>query len=300
MVAVRSLPFAVVALAALAAPGCGSSGSVSASPDASSGLTPAADAAGTEPPNEASPPSDDASSPSPPPPTDAGTAYDVVVVDAQPTFLGDAGLPRTMTITNQCTQTIWLSALPTTTLPGGQAVAMQPGAAFAVGLPNGWSGRFWGRAGCTTTGGKLTCETDPFPSSLAELTLTNMPDSGLDFYDVSLVDGFNLPIEIVAVGHTPDAAHPYDCGDPICAMNLDTTCPAVLQDKNGQGQVVACANDECKVLGDNDAQSPDCIYPNEYTRFFKTACPTAYSYPYDDPTSTFTCKGLDYAIVFCP
>jgi hypothetical protein len=239
--------------------------------------------------------SDDGSSSSPP--SDAGRVF----ADAAPTFLGDAGLPRTMSITNQCTQTVWLAALPASTLPDGGPVEMAPGTAYAVGLANGWSGRFWGRAGCTTSaGGKLTCQTDGFPSSLAELTLTKTPDAGLDFYDVSLVDGFNLPIEIIAVGHTPDPAHPYSCGDPTCAMNLDTTCPAPLQDKNGQGDVVACANDECKVLGGNDAQSPDCIYPNDYTRFFKTACPTAYSYPYDDPTSTFTCKGLDYAIVFCP
>uniref|UniRef100_J3LCG7 Phytocyanin domain-containing protein n=1 Tax=Oryza brachyantha TaxID=4533 RepID=J3LCG7_ORYBR len=36
--------------------------------------------------------------------------------------------------------------------------------------------------------------------------------------------------------------------------------------------------------------------------FFKNACPRAYSYAYDDATSTFTCTGGDttYAITFCP
>uniref|UniRef100_M8CCG5 Thaumatin-like protein n=1 Tax=Aegilops tauschii TaxID=37682 RepID=M8CCG5_AEGTA len=36
--------------------------------------------------------------------------------------------------------------------------------------------------------------------------------------------------------------------------------------------------------------------------FFKTACPRAYSYAYDDATSTFTCAGgvSAYAITFCP
>lgn len=83
-------------------------------------------------------------------------------------------------------------------------------------------------------------------------------------------------------------------------MNLDATCPAQFQDSAG-GQVIACANDTCKVIGDNDASAPACEYPNQYTEFFKTACPTAYSYPSDDPTSTFTCKGYnDYAVVFCP
>ncbi|KAL0358816.1 UNVERIFIED_CONTAM: Pathogenesis-related thaumatin-like protein 3.5 [Sesamum angustifolium] len=33
---------------------------------------------------------------------------------------------------------------------------------------------------------------------------------------------------------------------------------------------------------------------------FKRACPRAYSYAYDDGTSTFTCKASEYAIMFCP
>jgi hypothetical protein len=39
---------------------------------------------------------------------------------------------------------------------------------------------------------------------------------------------------------------------------------------------------------------------------FKNACPTAYSFPYDDITSTFTCGGTSatnmpgYTITFCP
>jgi hypothetical protein len=232
-------------------------------------------------------------------PSDAQAPGDVTLpADAQ--FLGDAqGAPRTFTIVNQCGQTVWADALPTTTFPGTY-VEMPPGYSFQVGVDGGWSGRIWGKTGCTTTGTKLTCASDALPASLAELTLTTSA-TGLDFYDVSLVDGFNLPIELIAEGHTPDAAHPYDCGDPGCAVNLNATCPQPLQDVVG-GAVLACANDECKVLGDNDAASPDCIYPNQYTRFFKDACPTAYSYPYDDPTSTFTCEGTtnSYAVVFCP
>jgi len=219
-------------------------------------------------------------------------------------FLGDAsGDPRTFTVTNRCTQKVWAAVLPSTTFPGG-LVEMAPGYAFKVGVDDGWSGRIWGKTDCTTSGGKTTCASDPFPASLAELTLTKTPATGLDFYDVSLVDGFNLPIELVALGHAPDPAQPYDCGDPQCTVDLNATCPSVLQDKSG-ADVIACANDACKVLGDNDASSPDCIYPNAYTKFFKTACPTAYSFPYDDPTSTFTCRGsastnTGYTITFCP
>jgi hypothetical protein len=41
-----------------------------------------------------------------------------------------------------------------------------------------------------------------------------------------------------------------------------------------------------------------------YVSAFKEACPTAYSYQYDDPTSLFTCpnsgQGVNYTITFCP
>jgi hypothetical protein len=231
------------------------------------------------------------------PPMDAGDGGTVMPpMDAA--VLGEAGLPRTFTITNSCKQTVWAAALPASTFPGG-LVEMAPGYSFQVGVDNGWSGRIWGKTLCTTSGGTTTCASSAFPASLAELTLTKTA-TGLDFYDVSLVDGFNLPIELEAVGHTPDPAHPYDCGSPTCAANLDATCSAQFQD-SADRQVIACANDACKVIGMNNPSAPSCVYPNQYTEFFKMACPTAYSYPSDDPTSTFTCKGFnDYAVIFCP
>jgi hypothetical protein len=227
----------------------------------------------------------------------SSSTADVAVEDAE--LLGDAGAPRSFTVTNRCAQTVWAAALPATTFPGG-TVEMAPGFSFRVGVGDGWSGRIWGKTRCTTSaGGKLACASDVFPSSLAELTLTSSA-TGLDFYDVSLVDGFNLPIELAALGHMPDAGHPYDCGAPTCAVDLNASCQPAFQDTSA-GAVIACANDACRVLGDNDASSGACVYPNQYTEFFKNACPTAYSYPSDDPTSTFTCRGQnDYAVVFCP
>lgn len=41
--------------------------------------------------------------------------------------------------------------------------------------------------------------------------------------------------------------------------------------------------------------------PTNGTMQFKTACPEAYSYNFDDANSTFTCPtGSDYEVVFCP
>jgi hypothetical protein len=36
-----------------------------------------------------------------------------------------------------------------------------------------------------------------------------------------------------------------------------------------------------------------------YSSIFKSACPRAYSYAYDDGTSLFTCNAVDYTISFC-
>ncbi|KAM1061005.1 hypothetical protein FF1_025542 [Malus domestica] len=39
----------------------------------------------------------------------------------------------------------------------------------------------------------------------------------------------------------------------------------------------------------------------EYSLVFEQQCPQAYSYAYDDKTSTFTCNGgPDYVIIFYP
>ncbi|HEY4013906.1 MAG TPA: thaumatin family protein [Polyangiaceae bacterium] len=271
---------------------CGATESASGDAAVAAGAT---DASASSPDVTSTTPSagtDGASAEATPPPT-----ADAAPEDAE--LLGDGGGPRSFTIANRCTQTVWAAALPATTFPNG-LVEMAPGFSFRVGVGDGWSGRVWGKTACTTSpSGKSKCASDAFPSSLAELTLTTT-STGLDFYDVSLVDGFNLPIELSALGHVPDAGHPYDCGAPSCAVDLNASCPAVLQD-SADGAVIACANDECRVLGGNDASSAVCTYPNQYTEFFKTACPTAYSYPSDDATSTFTCRGQnDYAVVFCP
>uniref|UniRef100_J3MZK2 Thaumatin-like protein n=1 Tax=Oryza brachyantha TaxID=4533 RepID=J3MZK2_ORYBR len=47
---------------------------------------------------------------------------------------------------------------------------------------------------------------------------------------------------------------------------------------------------------------PATCQPSAYSQFFKNACPRAYSYAYDDATSTFTCASgtVDYLVVFCP
>jgi hypothetical protein len=75
-----------------------------------------------------------------------------------------------------------------------------------VPISNSWSGRIWARTGCSfdakgvgpcevgDCGNKLQCNGAGGvpPVSLAEFTTGDV-----DFYDVSFVDGVNVPIEVI-------------------------------------------------------------------------------------------------------
>nr|VDD56335.1 unnamed protein product [Brassica oleracea] len=81
-------------------------------------------------------------------------------------------------------------------------------------------------------------------------------------------------------------------------------CPNELSVPNG-GSVVACKS-ACEAFGTPQYcctgafDKPETCPPTDYSRIFKTACPKAYSYAYDDATSTFTCANANYSIIFCP
>ncbi|RUP47158.1 thaumatin [Jimgerdemannia flammicorona] len=55
-------------------------------------------------------------------------------------------------------------------------------------------------------------------------------DQPTDWYDVSNVDGFNLPLSII-----PSVS---SCTAPICATDINAICPSELQTKNSAGKVV--------------------------------------------------------------
>eukprot|EP01018_Ginkgo_biloba_P014786 Gb_23481 [translate_table: standard] len=214
------------------------------------------------------------------------------------------------TLVNNCAYTVWPGVL---TGGGGGGVledgglTLEPGQAYAINAPAEWSGRFWGRTGCTfdpagagscstgDCGGVLKCDKAGGvpPVTLAEFTLGDM-----DFYDVSLVDGYNVPLSVTALGGSGD------CGTAGCVSDLRAKCPSELTSVDGNGEVVACKS-ACAAFGTpqycctGDYGSPQTCSPSLYSQMFKTACPTAYSYAYDDSTSTFTCSGSDYRITFC-
>ena len=318
---------------------------------------------------------------------------------------------RTFTFRNQCSYDVWVGGegnpmapatpcsagcpsgtvcntanqLCTYAVPNASDWELTAGESMALTLPPSWGGRFWPRTECTTSNGQTHCSTGDCggnlacpvgvggapPATLAEFTVMP-PSSGSDFYDVSNVDGSNVPLSIVPTAGTfdatppPGANGPYYCGSPgctsncgalpACPWNLPSTCPSELQDQD-PGHYVGCrsANQVCAVDPSNptlDCANEDDLYgctgggpngvsgscysqgasssccgcpswspsgacqssnprwtppslPGKYATVLKDACPTAYSFPYDDLTSTFTCLGssnanVGYTITFCP
>ncbi|KAL0297744.1 UNVERIFIED_CONTAM: Thaumatin-like protein [Sesamum radiatum] len=125
------------------------------------------------------------------------------------------------------------------------------------------------------------------PNTLAEFALNQF--SNLDFVDISLVDGFNVPMEFSPTTNV--------CQNLRCTGRINEECPNVLRAPGG-------CNNPCTVFGTNQyccTNGPGSCGPTDYSRFFKQRCPDAYSYPQDDPTSLFTCPaGTNYRVVFCP
>ncbi|XP_008788393.2 thaumatin-like protein 1b [Phoenix dactylifera] len=235
-------------------------------------------------------------------------------------FFVSVALSATFTLTNNCEYTVWpglLSGAGTAPLET-TGFALEKGASQTLNVPSKWSGRIWGRALCSTdsTTGKFTCVTGDCgsgtvqcsgsgatpPATLAEFTLDG--SGGMDFYDVSLVDGYNLPMLV-----TPqDASAGGNCSPTGCLVDLNGVCPSdlkVLASADGGSESVACKS-ACDAFGSPQYccsgayGSPNTCKPSSYSQFFKNACPRAYSYAFDDSTSTFTCNNANYLITFCP
>nr|GMC53336.1 pathogenesis-related protein 5-like [Ipomoea batatas] len=215
------------------------------------------------------------------------------------------------TLHNACTHTVWPGTLSGNggALLGEGGFALSPGESIQLRAPAGWSGRFWARTGCNfdangngkcVTGdcGGLKCAGGGVPPvTLAEFTIAN-GNADKDFYDVSLVDGYNVDLGIHPSGGSGD------CQYAGCVADLNTNCPQVLQ-VTDSGSVVACKSacaqfntPEYCCTGDHN--TPATCSPTQYSQIFKNACPNAYSYAHDDTSSTFTCAGSDYFITFCP
>ncbi|XP_055349015.1 uncharacterized protein LOC129595901 [Paramacrobiotus metropolitanus] len=284
---------------------------------------------------------------------------------------------RNIEFVNNCNQPIWVGAqgnpLP---FKGGFQLDAKKSAVKQI-PGNTEAARFWPRTGCRTENGKFICQTGDCgappnkfgmecngiggqpPATLAEFTFLEGANQH-DFYDLSNVDGYNVPMKIEPVGGSKAPGAPVDkfnCGAPKCTMDLNK-CPAELK-MNKAGTVVCasiCAavnnaeqrakfpalkaifdNPEKRALvcceclcppnsGDCNCKNPKskyCCSPynkpsalenggkcrvedwplssakERYDAVFKSACPDAYSWQFDDHQSTYVCAKANYRITFC-
>jgi thaumatin family protein len=238
----------------------------------------------------------------------------------EPPPSGAAGSRRLVTFVNQMSQTIWVAAAPNPSTPlAATGWVLPAGHSVTITTPNNLNTRFWGRTGCVFNsegvghcqtgdcGGLFQCKGwGTIPATLAEVNFDAW--DGLDFYDVSMVDGSNLPMYIniaKSSGGTKDKISPDGCVPAGCTKPV--VCPSVLDVKVG-GTVVGCIS-ACARLGTDQlccrgqwssrAACNPAAWPVDYAAVFKRAEPYAYSYVDDDATSVFTCQDVcDYRITF--
>ncbi|KAI3468769.1 hypothetical protein Pfo_025432 [Paulownia fortunei] len=189
----------------------------------------------------------------------------------------------TFNIRNNCPYTVWAAAVP------GGGRQLDRGQTWIINVAAGTKqARIWARTGCSFNGaGRGRCQTGDCngllqcqgfgvpPNTLAEYALNQF--NNLDFFDISLVDGFNVPMEF-----SPNSG---SCTRGIrCTADINGQCPNQLRAPGG-------CNNPCTVFK-----------TDQYCCNSGSCGPTDYSsYPKDDQTSTFTCPGgTNYRVVFCP
>ncbi|KAJ7782572.1 thaumatin [Mycena maculata] len=236
---------------------------------------------------------------------------------------------RQMTVTNSCSYTVWPAIFTGGTDKPSQPTGCVPweaaaGSTTSFTVPDDWvSGRIWGRTDCDFTkpdvsscstgscNGGLLCAavggTGIPPVTVAEWTLgaNGQPDN----YDVSLVDGFNIPMSVVPTAGCPTAA---------CTADLNTNCkPPGARRLQGPGGIVGCKSACAASVDNTPADSPNCCTGShnvpatcppsgvQYYSYFKQPCPDSYAYAYDESSGTalWTCAAnlaADYTVTFCP
>ena len=254
--------------------------------------------------------------PSPSPSSPASSAP----AASEPPPSGAAGSRRLVTFVNQMSQTIWVAAAPNSATPlAATGWVLPAGQSVTITTPNNLNTRFWGRTGCVfdsagvghcqtgDCGGLFQCKGwGTIPATLAEVNFDAWDN--LDFYDVSMVDGSNLPMYInitKSSGGTKDKISSDGCVPAGCTKPV--VCPSVLDVTVGStvvGCISACARLDtdqlcCRGQYSSRAACNPATWPVDYAAVFKRAEPYAYSYVDDDATSVFTCSGVcDYRITF--
>ncbi|KUI73228.1 Thaumatin-like protein 1a [Cytospora mali] len=142
-------------------------------------------------------------------------------------------------IYNDCPGTIWPGIYTTSgTGPGTGGFELAAGANRSLEVSTDWYGRVWGRTNCTsTTDGGLTCTTgscgqmdctsasgEP-PATLAEILLAGGTTGTQNFVDISLVDGYNLPVALEYQADPSGQQPPPNMVNPACIATTGYLSP---------------------------------------------------------------------------
>ncbi|OCF42988.1 hypothetical protein I317_03209 [Kwoniella heveanensis CBS 569] len=170
----------------------------------------------------------------------------------------------------------------------------------------GKDGRIWAQTGCDGTTGTPNCKIGNCGGGVCDGNQYGTPGAtlaefgmggygGQDFYDISMVDGYNLPMQIDVQG----------CPTASCGVQQDILeiCDPTLVYPKGSDKMytpVCCQHAGAGV------DAVDC--PNTYIPFYKKLkelCHDGYIYPKDDmyPGSILACPGDSnpaYTVTFCP
>lgn len=175
---------------------------------------------------------------------------------------------------------------------------IDPGASATLCMPAGWGGRVWGRTGCSKAGAAFQCQTGQCGTgSTAALACTNLTEgvaqtatgvtlfegtwdsNSTDFWDVSLVNGYNVGMQVSACGASGAASCTF-AGQASsatavgCTSDLTGTCPTLLQIA---GQCNCSKGSDCpqgETCGSNNLCSGSasctvaCIDPGDYCKGF--------------------------------
>ncbi|KAA8530297.1 hypothetical protein F0562_005006 [Nyssa sinensis] len=210
----------------------------------------------------------------------------------------------TFYVSNKCPFPIWPATAPNKGHPviASGGFYLPSGEIRRIQAPADWNGRIWARTGCnfTSKNWNPACETGDCdgqleckgriglpPVTLVQITV-QADKSKPSFYDVSLVDGYNLPVSVT----TKPAASKCHVGG--CVKDLKSMCPHELKVLNDKGEAVACksaclAFDLDTFCCRNEYGSPEKCKPSVYSKMFKDACPSYYSYAFDTPPPLVNC-----------
>ncbi|PIA41285.1 hypothetical protein AQUCO_02300210v1 [Aquilegia coerulea] len=195
-------------------------------------------------------------------------------------------------IHNNCSDTVWAAAIP------GGGRQLNTSQSWIMNLKHNipQQGQIWARTNCSFSksghgtcdsgdcNGQLQCKSNgTSPYTLVGYSL-NQINNDRNFVHLSLVNGFNLGMDIIPILSESD-----DSSREIrCRADINTNCPDDLKVSGG-----------CK---DPCAAYDVCSGPTPETNFFKQSCPDAYSYPseQDHAINYSYPRTTNYRIVFCP